>query len=189
MQVRVLSIVLLYRTLLTWLSSCCRCGRRCTAQDGNQILPTFLFVLEAGSFVGGIGAGVVSDKVFNGGRMQPMVLSSLLCALSLAALSQAAALPALVVYAIIACVGAFAFAPHMLFGLAAREIVPSEVSSTAGGFVKGIGQLGGAVAGQPFGLLLQSYGWTAGHALLIGSALLSAVAILPLMKPTKPKSE
>ena len=156
-------------------------------QEGDQVLPTFLIVLEMGSFVGGIGAGIVSDKLFNGSRMEPMVLSSVLCGVALALLSQAATMPPFVLYAIIACVGAFAFAPHMLFGLAAREVVPPEVSSTAGGFVKGIGQLGGAVAGQPFGSLLQTVGWSAGHAVLISSALLSAVAIWPLMRPAKAK--
>lgn len=159
--------------------------------EGNTMVPTFLFVLEAGSFVGGIGAGVVSDKVFNGNRFPPMVLSGLLCAASLLALSQATTLAPVFSYACVACVGAFAFAPHMLFGLAAREVVPSNVASTAGGFVKAIGQLGGAVAGAPFGALLQGPGWWAGHSLLIASAVASAVSVMPLLRRApaeKPKS-
>jgi hypothetical protein len=132
--------------------------------------------------------GVVSDKVFNGNRVPPMVLSGLLCSASLLALSQATTADPVVVYACVACVGAFAFAPHMLFGLAAREVVPSNVASTAGGFVKAIGQLGGAVAGAPFGALLQGPGWWAGHALLVASGVASAVSVMPLLRQGSKKT-
>merc|ERR1712232_395590 len=59
-------------------------------------------------------------------------------------------------------IGFFAFPPHMLCGLAARELAPNQkVTATAAGIVKLAGQFGGACAGSPLGLLLSHFGWSA----------------------------
>lgn len=55
--------------------------------------------------------------------------------------------------------GFFAFPVHVLLGLFSREVVPAAVSSSAGGFVKCIAQIGGAAAGYPLGRLQQAQGW------------------------------
>ena len=54
-----------------------------------------------------------------------------------------------------AWLGFCAFPVHVLLGLFSREVVPANVSSSAGGFVKCIAQVGGAFAGYPLGLLQQ----------------------------------
>ena len=65
------------------------------------------------------------------------------------------------IYLLMAFVGFFAFGPHMLIGLTAREVAPAGVGATANGFAKMIGQVGGMIAGYPLSLLMKSYGWEA----------------------------
>ncbi len=56
-------------------------------------------------------------------------------------------------------IGFSSLAPHVLIGLAARELVPASQSSTAGGLVTMVSRTGGALAGAPIGFLADKYGW------------------------------
>jgi sugar phosphate permease len=80
--------------------------------------------------------------------------------------------------------GTCAFPVHVLLGLFSREVVPPSVSSTAGGFVKMIAQIGGACAGYPMGLLQQTFGWGGVLTALAAVALIAAAAALPLWTTT-----
>lgn len=80
--------------------------------------------------------------------------------------------------------GLCAFPVHVLLGLFSREVVPPAVSTTAGGFVKMIAQIGGASAGYPLGLLQQQYGWEGVFSFLAVVALAAAGAALPLWNTT-----
>ena len=71
---------------------------------------------------------------------------------------------------------------HVLLGLFSREVVPPVVSSTAGGFVKMIAQIGGASAGYPLGRLQQYLGWEGVFASLGLIALAAAAAAAPLWR-------
>jgi len=120
-----------------------------------------LSTYEAAAAVGGFAAGFLSDRVFGGRRGPVMALASAAAtAIPLVMLSSAAAaggidasgqiqpwLPYPVLYG---ALGVTAFAPHVLNGLAAREVAPVGTTATAGGFAKSLGQLGGALAGWPF---------------------------------------
>jgi len=79
-----------------------------------------------------------------------------------------------------AWVGFCAFPVHVLLGLFSREVTPSHLSSSAGGFVKCIAQVGGAVAGLPLGMLQQRAGWKGVFMLTACIATSSALATLPL---------
>jgi len=72
----------------------------------------------------------------------------------------------------------------VLLGLFSREVVPPSVSSSAGGFVKMIAQIGGASAGYPLGLLQQNLGWEGVYTCLAIVALLASAAALPLWTTT-----
>ena len=78
--------------------------------------------------------------------------------------------------------GVCAFPVHVLLGLFSREIVPTSVSTTAGGFVKMIAQIGGASAGYPLGRLQQNLGWDGVLAALAAVSLIAAAAALPLWR-------
>ena len=80
--------------------------------------------------------------------------------------------------------GVCAFPVHVLLGLFSREVVPPSVSTTAGGFVKMIAQIGGASAGYPLGMLQQAYGWEGVFGFLAVVSLSAAAAAAPLWTAT-----
>ena len=80
--------------------------------------------------------------------------------------------------------GVCAFPIHTLLGLFSREVVPPAVSSSAGGFVKMIAQIGGASAGYPLGMLQQRLGWEGVYSCLALVALGAAAAAAPLWNTT-----
>lgn len=137
-----------------------------------------LFAMESGGFVGSLVAGAVSDKVFAGRRGPVVCICSALCApalLGILTLSNSLSLQAAYAW-----VGFCAFPVHVLLGLFSREVTPSHLSSSAGGFVKCIAQVGGAVAGLPLGMLQQRAGWKGVFMLTACIATSSALATLPL---------
>jgi sugar phosphate permease len=78
--------------------------------------------------------------------------------------------------------GALSFVPHMLIGLDARESAPPGAAETAGGFVKAIGQVGGALAGAPLVLCVQTIGaWAYVPSLVLAPASAAAAALLALV--------
>ena len=80
--------------------------------------------------------------------------------------------------------GVCAFPVHVLLGLFSREVVPPSVSTTAGGFVKMIAQIGGASAGYPLGMLQQRWGWEGVFSFLAVVSLGAAAAAAPLWTAT-----
>lgn len=141
-----------------------------------------LFLWELGGFAGTFAAGAISDRVFGGRRGPVVCVCCALLAPSLLVLL--AAESPLVVQLCYLWMGVCAFPVHVLLGLFSREAVPPAVSSSAGGFVKMIAQIGGASAGYPLGLLQQKLGWEGVYSCLALVALLAAAAAAPLWKTT-----
>ena len=127
-------------------------------------------------------AGAVSDRLFSGRRGPVVCLSCALLAPSLGMLSWLTN-PTMIQLNYM-WLGVCAFPVHVLLGLFSREVVPASVSSSAGGFVKMIAQVGGAAAGSPMGRLQQLFGWDGVLAALAGVSLIAACAALPLWSTT-----
>ena len=72
----------------------------------------------------------------------------------------------------------------MLLGLFSREVVPQGVSSSAGGFVKAIAQVGGAFAGYPLGAMQSYFGWEGVMLTLALASGVASAAALPLWRTT-----
>mmetsp|Transcript_3853 Transcript_3853/g.10056 ORF Transcript_3853/g.10056 Transcript_3853/m.10056 type:complete len:500 (+) Transcript_3853:54-1553(+) len=141
-----------------------------------------LFLWELGGFGGSLVAGALSDRLFRGRRGPVVCLSCALLAPSLVSLSWLTS-PTLLQLNYF-WLGVCAFPVHVLLGLFSREVVPPSVSSSAGGFVKMIAQIGGASAGSPMGRLQQAFGWNGVLAALAMVSLTSAAASLPLWHTT-----
>ena len=142
---------------------------------------------EVGGAAGGFLAGVLSDRLFHGRRGPVMTVASVLLVplpLCLAALGAGAAPlplpPSLSLPLLYAAAGMLASAPHVLNGLASREFAAPWAQSSAGGFTKALGQMGGAVAGAPLGRLAAAHGWGPAMAVLSVCAGLSACVSAPL---------
>ncbi|KAJ1626296.1 major facilitator superfamily domain-containing protein [Pavlovales sp. CCMP2436] len=129
-----------------------------------------LCAFELGGFLGSIGAGRLSDHAFQG-RRGPVIAgcTALLCP-ALLALTQLSAEQALL--PLYFALGALAFPVHVLLGLASREVVSPAASSTAGGLVKFVAQMGSSSAGYPLGVLQRAHGWKAVLSLLAAFAAL-----------------
>ncbi|KAA0157814.1 hypothetical protein FNF27_04338 [Cafeteria roenbergensis] len=166
-----------------------------------------LAAMELGGFVGGIGGGLFSDRVFRGRRAPVMLMAALVGALVAPwALGGGAALsgallewgaPAALVSkstmtaAVFFLLGVVTFTPHVLLGLAAREMAGKGAISTAGGFVKGLGQVGSALAGTPLSHLQASFGWNAvalswGACMALAAACFAPVALFERASPATP---
>jgi OPA family sugar phosphate sensor protein UhpC-like MFS transporter len=141
-----------------------------------------LFLWELGGFGGTFIAGAVSDRVFCGRRGPVVTVCCALLAPSLLVLLHTTS--PLVCQLTYLWLGVCAFPVHVLIGLFSREVVPPSVSSTAGGFVKMIAQIGGAMAGYPLGVLQQWLGWEGVYAFLALVACIAAAAGLPLWGTT-----
>jgi len=141
-----------------------------------------LFMLETGGFAGSLAAGWLSDNLFAGRRGPVVALCS--AAIAPALLCMLRAEGPLLLQACYAWLGFCAFPVHVLLGLFSREVVAPHVSSSAGGFVKCIAQVGGAFAGYPLGRMQQIAGWNGVFMLLAAIAVLSATAALPLWSTT-----
>jgi len=149
-------------------------------QQPVAVASTCLFAFELGGFLGSMAAGRASDSLFHGRRGPVMALcTGTLCPalLLLDATTDARALP--LVYFVL---GALCFPVHVLLGLASREVVSPQASSTAGGLVKFVAQLGASSAGYPLGLLQQRQGWKAVFGLLSSVALTGGLFTLPLWR-------
>lgn len=114
---------------------------------------------EFGGIVGTILAGVLTDSIF-GGRRTPVIalLTMAICPILLFTVympvSIVREMPNLIFFALGCCFTS----PHVLIGLAARELVPPHISSSAGGFVSAISKVGSMVAGYPIGKVTDVYG-------------------------------
>ena len=141
-----------------------------------------LFLLEAGGFGGSLLAGAASDRLFAGRRGPVVAICSALLAPFILLLRTAT--DSLTLQFIYAGLGFCAFPVHVLLGLFSREVVPPAVSSSAGGFVKCIAQIGGAAAGYPLGKLQETYGWDGVQLALAGTSIASAVTACTLWSTT-----
>ncbi len=137
-----------------------------------------LFCMETGGFAGSLAAGLLSDRLFAGRRGPVVGICSLLLAPGVIAILSLRHPVALQLS--YAWVGCCAFPVHVLLGLFSREVTPARLSSSAGGFVKCIAQVGGAFAGYPLGQLQQVFGWEGVFVFLAAAGSASALSALPL---------
>ncbi len=122
--------------------------------------------------------GWLSDRVFHG-RRAPLTIGYMLLTLV-----------CLVVYwqnppgnpkldvAMLIGIGFFVYGPIMLIGVQALDLAPKKAAGTAAGFTGLFGYVGGAVSANVLiGYLVDSAGWNAGFALLVGACVVSIILI------------
>ena len=145
-----------------------------------------LFFLELGGFLGSLAGGMLSDRLFDGRRAPIIGGFSFFAIIPILLLSSPPVsspflmwvLPPLCYFLF----GVFSFAPHVLIGLFARELCRPIVQSTAGGVVKFLGQVGGAMAGAPLGVVVDMYGWGVGLKMIGVFAFGAGAVMVPLWR-------
>eukprot|EP00039_Didymoeca_costata_P017670 m.328772 g.328772 ORF g.328772 m.328772 type:complete len:448 (-) comp16566_c0_seq6:4150-5493(-) len=152
--------------------------------ETTALVTRCMSLLEVGGLFGGIIAGVVSDKVF-GGRRSPVIAIFTLCIAPLAfMLSQEVHSHNIDISIAFFLVGFCSFAPHVLIGLAARELTDPRYNSTAGGFVSFSSKLGSSLAGAPLGHFVHNNGWGAAFSLVSALGVGGSIAVFPLWSRT-----
>lgn len=152
-----------------------------TLIEAGGAIPWF----EVGGITGMLLAGVFSDRLMGGRGLVSAIFMALLTMPLLAfwLLPQ---------HGYIACsimlfvVGMFLFGPQMLVGCAAVEFTDKAAAGTASGFAGIFGYLGAAIAGYPFGVIIDHFGWDGFFIALLSSSVLGAISFLPLLPKTRP---
>lgn len=140
---------------------------------------------ELGGMLGMLLAGFISDKLVNSGRgiVSAMFMACLTMPLLLFWLVPSGGY--IICSSILFFVGMFIFGPQMLIGCTAVEISDRQAAGTASGFAGVFAYIGAAVAGYPFGVLIDSFGWNGYFMALISSAALGALCFIPLLPKAK----
>ena len=136
---------------------------------------------EAGGVVGMLLAGFWSDKLIAGGRGLVSGLFMMFLCVPLMAFWYVSSGGYLMCSALMFLTGLFLFGPQMLVGCAAVEMTDKQAAGTASGFAGVFGYLGAAVAGYPFGVLIDAFGWNGFFVALLLSAVLGALCFVPLI--------
>ena len=127
----------------------------CNPGFGDYFAPDSPSPIQGG-LLGTLAAGFISDKVFSGRRTPVIAIFTLgICPLCLLLVYAPPALVQAWPYTTFFAFGCCFTAPHVLIGLAARELTAPNVASTAGGFVAAISKFGSSVAGAPLGAVTQ----------------------------------
>ena len=157
--------------LLTWSASFFISNRGMSGVAAGWMLGVF----ELAGLFGGLSAGWISDLKSNGRRGPVMTAYMLILTAAIACLWFAPAGNKAVIAVAIAACGFFVYGPLMLVSVAAAGYVGPELAGSASGLAGLFGYIGATLAGAGFGATAEHAGWPAVFALLIGSALLSAV--------------
>jgi OPA family sugar phosphate sensor protein UhpC-like MFS transporter len=143
---------------------------------------------EVGGFLGSLFAGWASDKIFQGKRNPMNVLCTLGALLAFLAFYTIQNDKLLIDSIIIFFAGFFIFAPQMLIGMVAAEIVHKKAAATSSGFAGCFAYLGAAVAGGPLGALIAAGGWDTFFAIMFSCAIAAIALLLPLWQvKTRPE--
>ena len=130
--------------------------------------------------------GWMSDKVF-GGRRAPasilFMLATLVCVVVY--WLNPAGNPAVDI-AMLVGIGFFIYGPVMLIGVHALDLAPKKAAGTAAGFTGLFGYVGGAVsASVVIGYAVDTAGWNAGFALIVGACVIAILLLALTMKTSR----
>ncbi|NGX29167.1 MAG: hypothetical protein K940chlam1_01366, partial [Candidatus Anoxychlamydiales bacterium] len=132
--------------------------------------------------LGSLAAGWGSDYLFKGRRGPINVIFTIGLLISLYLMWRTPGGKILIDFIFIFFLGFFVFGPQMLIGVAAAELSHKKAVGTATGFIGWFAYLGAAMAGAPLGALLKKTGWESFFIILIISAIIALLFLLPLWK-------
>ncbi|NGX35874.1 MAG: hypothetical protein K1000chlam1_00709, partial [Candidatus Anoxychlamydiales bacterium] len=141
-----------------------------------------LIWFEVGGVLGSLAAGWGSDYLFKGRRGPINVIFTIGLLISLYLMWRTPGGKILIDFIFIFFLGFFVFGPQMLIGVAAAELSHKKAVGTATGFIGWFAYLGAAMAGAPLGALLKKTGWESFFIILIISAIIALLFLLPLWK-------
>lgn len=135
-------------------------------------------ILELAGFLGAIGAGYCSDKLFQSRRGPVCALMFAGMAIALLAYTRLALMgPGWNLFGM-ALIGLMMYGPDSLMtGAGAMDFGTKRGAATAAGFINGLGSIGAACQGFIVGYYSQWFGWTALFYLFVGCAVCGALVM------------
>lgn len=135
---------------------------------------------EIGGFLGGLSAGLFSDRIYRGMRGPVNVIYMALSALSILPWIYLDHPHPIFDSVVIFFLGFFLFGPQMLIGVAAAELSHKKSAATATGFISFFANIGGMCAGIPLGMLIQNTSWHNYFFVMLFCCLGAVVVLIPL---------
>jgi phosphoglycerate transporter family protein len=133
---------------------------------------------EVAGIFGGVAAGWLSDKVFNGYRGRVTFVYMLLLTLAIAAFGYLPHASGLQDVLLLMSMGFLIYGPQVLIGVAGAEFGSQKAACAAAGLTGTFGYLGGAFSGVGVGFVAQHYGWHATLMLFMAASVLGALCAL-----------
>ncbi len=118
-----------------------------------------MVAFDIASMIGGLCAGYLSDKVFNGRRGPVSALCMIILVILVSVLWLAPKDSHLTNSICMLCIGFLISGPQILIGVAAADFASKKAAATASGFTGTLGYAGTAIAGFGTGFLADNYGW------------------------------
>lgn len=169
--------------ILNWAPTFLRELKGCSLQLAG--FQTALFDLS--SVIGGILAGIASDKLLGGKRTPLCIFSMVSLAILMCVLFYIPPHSRFVQIAIMILMGALITSPQILVGVAAADFSSKKVAGTANGFTGIFGYIGASVSGVGVGLMVERFGWHVAFFTFVASAILSAILFYVVMKISRHK--
>ncbi len=124
---------------------------------------------------GALGAGWLSDRVFQGRRAWVNVIYMVLLAFVILEFWTIPAGYPILDAAALSAVGFLVYGPQMLVGVAAADLGGKESAASATGFTGLFGYMGSIVSGIGTGWVVDHWGWDGGFIFFVSSALIGAM--------------
>ncbi len=159
--------------LITWGPTFLQQARHLTPEQSGWVVGAIEF---GGGILGMVSCGWLTDRVFGGRGARTCLFYMLLCTACLVAFrSLPVGSPFVAEAALLIGAGFAIYGPQALIGIIGANLGTKKAAATAGGFTGMFGYFSAPVAGVGIGALVDRYGWDAGYALFIASAVAGAV--------------
>jgi sugar phosphate permease len=133
---------------------------------------------EVSGLIGALLGGWLTDRVFGGRAIRACVFYMILAGVSLLLFWKCAGQSKPLNTALLCAAGFFIYGPQCLIGIAAANLGTKRAAATAVGLTGLFGYASTVLSGWGLGLLVQTRGWDAGFAGLIGTAAIGTVLFI-----------
>lgn len=141
-----------------------------------------LAAFEIAGLFGGLIAGILSDKIFQGRRGPVGMIFLIFLSFFLGLVWLLPAGHAILDALLLMMAGFMVYGPQVLAGVAVADFTSKRAIGVATGVIGVLGSIGTAVSGIGIGNIVDNYGWDYGFLLFIGASLVGAVFFALTMK-------
>lgn len=132
-------------------------------------------IFDIAGMFGGILAGFLSDKVFNGYRGRVGAIFMFLLTFFVVSLFLIPSKMIFPHFLVMACIGFLLSGPQILVGVASADFSSKKAAGTASGLTGVFGYIGTSITGVGIGCLVDNYGWGSAFVFITLSCILASL--------------